>query len=521
MKLSVSILCYGQAAATRKCLVHLKEYTPDKTGIEFILTDNGSLDNTIDVLEKSDLPNKVILKNGVNLGFGEGHRNALKYARGEFFLCLNNDLYIQQSDWVQRLINKFTDPRVALVGLAGTPASLQADGQGCNGPTLDYVEGSFLCGRTEQFRSLGLFSPAIKRFVFEDSDISLRFRQMGYSIAHTRVRHVHDHHKTLQTLDRDDYRQTFEQNREVFLKRWSRYLAARTFSNMILVRVPSIGIGDVLCATPVISALRKDHPTARIDVETQFEDVFRNHPHVSTIAPRIRAREYDRIITLNANFSGTEPLWKLYERLSATVLDSTRPEIYLTSSETAEAEELLPYNRFLVCNFQMERTGWQGRNWNLEEARRLMGMLKKRFPETALVEVGLNVQSTGLADLDLVNRTNLRQLFAVVSRCNGFIGIDSLPLHVAQAFSKPVLAIFGAVEPMSRVIDWTQTRVVRRDDLICIGCYQKKRDQGFNKCLRGDEACLSGLKAETVFNAVTSQSPHKAQIEYLQGCTHA
>jgi hypothetical protein len=70
----------------------------------------------------------------------------------------------------------------------------------------------------------------------------------------------------------------FEANRKIFHSRWSKCFGVDRLTNRVLISLSSVGIGDILCSTPTLKALRKDHPTAKFDVETRFPDVFRNHP---------------------------------------------------------------------------------------------------------------------------------------------------------------------------------------------------------------------------------------------------
>src|SRR5262249_30200963 len=42
---------------------------------------------------------------------------------------------------------------------------------------------------------------------------------------------------------------------------------------------------------------------------------------------------------------------------------------------------------------------------------------------------------------------NLKELVALISRCAVFIGNDSGPMHIAAAFARPLIAIFGSSDP--------------------------------------------------------------------------
>jgi ADP-heptose:LPS heptosyltransferase len=63
-------------------------------------------------------------------------------------------------------------------------------------------------------------------------------------------------------------------------------------------------------------------------------------------------------------------------------------------------------------------------------------------------------------DYDLRNlgipspRTTLRQMFAIIWACDGFIGFDSGPMHVASAFERPSVIIWDAERKLVAEESW-------------------------------------------------------------------
>lgn len=505
IKLSISIACFNNAAITSECLRHLKDNTEDPESIEVILTDNGSSDNTADLLTRFNISNKKIIKNKINRGFGVAHNNALELATGKYFLVLNNDLFLSERGWNKYLYEKLEKNENLIVGLQGTNCTFRPDGTGYAGNRLDYIEGSFLTIKTELAKKYGLFSPEYKMFVCEDSDLSLRYRQMGFSLNLISLKYYHKEHSTLDIVNSDYRHKIYTENVTILRNRWSKCFGNYKFKNMILIRLSSLGIGDVLCATPVINALRKDHPTAQIDVESRFADVFKNHPNVNqTIEYGTSNQElYDRVINLEPDYSLETPLYVEFSKLASVTLENKLPEIYLSEEEINIGKRLLTahkqYKKFIVCSLLMKRVEWQGRNWTLEKAREFVRHLSKVLPEDyGIIEVGNGIPSTGLADIDLINKTSLRDLFTVISLCDSFVGIDSLPFHVAQAFSKPSVILFGATKPSSRIVDMKTTNYIINNNISCVGCYHVKKQSVFNHCDRGDEMCMKGINTGSV-----------------------
>lgn len=98
--ITIVVLTWNGLNFTKKCLTSLKENTiyPD---YRVVVVDNGSTDDTINYLEGLDWI--TLIKNPENLGFVKGNNVALKaIAEGDVVL-LNNDMIIEQSDWLEKL----------------------------------------------------------------------------------------------------------------------------------------------------------------------------------------------------------------------------------------------------------------------------------------------------------------------------------------------------------------------------------------------------------------------------------
>jgi GT2 family glycosyltransferase len=542
MLATISIACHNKLEYTQECVRHLIDTTPMEA-VEVIFSDNCSTDGTKEYLESCSLPNKVIVTYGANFGYQVPHNEALKIAKGKFFIVLNNDIFIKNKDWLERLLKPLVDnPQIAISGFDGSPCSLKHDGCGFTGNTLEYIEGSCLAGKTELFKKHGLFSPSLKMFFFEDSDISLRYRQMGYEIVTVRCTFNHPRGKTVGSINRKLVEEVMNYNKIIFLKRWEPYLRNRKFFNQIKVRCSSAGIGDVIAMTPVIEGIRRDHPTAFFWLETNFPEVFENNPHINEIIPdgKPPIQSMDRDLDLMAppsvgdrlNFAMKRLLCLLGEEKAGTKISSPYPQLFLTRKELDFGAKVVNQVRagkrpIVGLSLLMNRTSWQGRNWKLNEAKKLVRALNRLG--FATIEFGSNVPSTELATLDLIDKLSLREFFSIVANLTFrdkdkygndmkdlFIGIDSLGMHVAQAFKINSYFLFGATEPVARIVDFGFSTPIRNDGLNCLGCYQKKGDPNFNRCLLGTETCMD-IPAELILSYIVGDIDGKtSNLHYLQ-----
>ena len=99
MKYSIVIPCYNESENILD-LVSVIKKIPKKYKAEFILVENGSMDNSRDIFEELDIDNKYIRKVyvDVNQGYGYGIIQGLKVAKGDYVGWLHADLQYNPLD---------------------------------------------------------------------------------------------------------------------------------------------------------------------------------------------------------------------------------------------------------------------------------------------------------------------------------------------------------------------------------------------------------------------------------------
>lgn len=314
IKFSISIICHNQFGYTKRCIEHVLNTV--KYNYEIIVMNNASSDGTreyLDNLQKTE-KNITVVHNTKNLGFMLPNIEALKLARGEYFVLLNNDLFVEDPLWLEILLSGFTsNDKVRIVGAVG--GKLNPDGSGApNKLEHDYIEGSCMAISTAFAREIGLFDTSLYTFAYqEDSDLSLRVREMGYLIKQVNIKHHHFQGSTTKT-NLTFIKKMAEQNRKNFRKRWNMYLTRRVFrdpifidqlypfdrerfmkaKNVILAR--EVGIGDVLFFSTVATWMKKVNKKCRIVFATKDEHmrILDNHPFIDEVVPyeKIKDKKY-------------------------------------------------------------------------------------------------------------------------------------------------------------------------------------------------------------------------------------
>ena len=84
--LSIIIVNWNTCEITRNCLASVREKV---TGIncEVIVVDNASSDASVEMI-RAEFPEARLMVNDNNLGFGRANNQAMRVARGRYFLLL-------------------------------------------------------------------------------------------------------------------------------------------------------------------------------------------------------------------------------------------------------------------------------------------------------------------------------------------------------------------------------------------------------------------------------------------------
>jgi len=116
IKYSVVVPTFNQSAKLKQCLFHLSElcFTPDL--FEVIVVDNGSTDDTKQVVDsfKNEISHLRYYFSAIP-GLHTGRNLGLERARGDVLSYLDDDSFVTNG-WLKGIERAFEDPNVALVG---------------------------------------------------------------------------------------------------------------------------------------------------------------------------------------------------------------------------------------------------------------------------------------------------------------------------------------------------------------------------------------------------------------------
>lgn len=508
---TISVAAYRCVEQTRRCLELVAQCSPPN--VEVILTDNGSPPDEARMFARACAelgPRFSLVRSEQNLGFGAAHNDALSAADGIYFVVLNNDVDVQPG-WLEAMRELMVeDPDVGIVGPLSSAMTVDASmrSRPCDPAHADYVEGSCLMVRTMQARKLGLFDPAYVFAYCEDADLSLSMRQRGWRIAFTGMRLSHQRAMTAKVVRAEgsiDVDGHLHRNQELLLRRWERYLAHRTFGERVLVR-RSRARGDVLWATPILRAIRSRNAHAEVWFETEVGDVLAGNPHVDHVVTKVPdGIRFDRVIDLDECYERT-PKRRVVESYAAEAgismgeIDHV-PCVFPSSSDRAWARAALLSDRPLAVMHPASNS-WPGRCWAPERYAEVSRALVARGYAVAVVGFRSDTAPLGEEAQDLRGEA-LGRTAAVVERARVFVGVDALPMHVAQASLVPIVAVYGAVDPRWWLLPIPFFRAARARGVPCLGCHHEQPPPAVGcKCYRDRVYCMEDLTVQDVLAEV-------------------
>lgn len=326
----------------------------------------------------------------------------------------------------------------------------------------------------------------------------------------------------------------------------------RTYNRILIIKPGAMG--DLLQITPVIRALKEMLPDARISVlvgNAASVDLFSHHPlvhetivfdrrgeHRSLSALvklwlRLRKRRFDMVINFQRSnlkawmlASAAIPCRTLvYHKARGRTVHAVVNHLETVAPlgiDPLTADQRLVFipgreaERFAEEIF--DASGLRGKKvvaLNPGASFRIKCWPPERFAalgERLGSELGAGVVIVGggserdLAEvicsgmsrppLDMVGRTSMLQLGAILQKCALLVSGDTGPMHMATAVGTPVIALFGAIDPDRTGPVGEGHTIIRHREISCVPCNAKS-------CVNTRHLeCMEEVSVDEVFRTV-------------------
>ncbi|HEY7545036.1 MAG TPA: lipopolysaccharide heptosyltransferase II [Blastocatellia bacterium] len=151
------------------------------------------------------------------------------------------------------------------------------------------------------------------------------------------------------------------------------------------------------------------------------------------------------------------------------------------------------------------------KQWPLDRFRELIERLSREYPDSVMILFGSAGESEMVADLAhglgsnilvAAGRTTVKQVAALIERCDMLICNDSGLMHAAVAVSTPVVAIYGPTD-IRRTAPLGEIHTVIRRELACSPCFRLEGEDQIHLCPHHD--CLMTISVDEVFQRVRNK----------------
>ena len=148
-------------------------------------------------------------------------------------------------------------------------------------------------------------------------------------------------------------------------------------------------------------------------------------------------------------------------------------------------------------------TTWQTKRWDMANFAEVIQQIDCLVPEVRIVLTGSSAEQTLATDLpaalpaiNLIGRTSILQLGALLERCEVCVTCDSGPMHIAAAVGTPTIALFGPTDP-ARHKPYGAGHIILEKPVECRPCYKQT-------CHRHDapRLCMTEISTAEVIKAL-------------------
>ena len=288
-------------------------------------------------------------------------------------------------------------------------------------------------------------------------------------------------------------------------------MATHPYIDQVMVDSKGTGLSRLSSFWNLVSEIRRSnfdlavvlHPTS-----------FRNAliPFLAGIPERIGSNVSGRGMLLTQTCADRTDLHEVHRYLRVLELidsheSNAKLEFWHTDGDRHAARQILvshsisPKEHLIGVNLG---TTWRTKRWSLENFAAVITQIQKRMNARILLtgstaEIPLGealAQIIKVETINLIGKTTLMQLGALIESCNLYLTCDSGPMHIAAAVGTPTIALFGPTSP-TRHGPYGENHKVIEKPVECRPCYKRK-------CMRKDQQhlCMTEINPNEVITQI-------------------
>ena len=141
-----------------------------------------------------------------------------------------------------------------------------------------------------------------------------------------------------------------------------------------------------------------------------------------------------------------------------------------------DVEDVSSTDRLIALNLG---TTWRTKRWDIANFAEVIQQIAHLTPDVRIVLTGSSkelalaeVLPTSLPIINLIGKTSILQLGALLERCEVYLTCDSGPMHIAAAVGTPTVALFGPTSPVRHKPYGTGHTIIEKP-VECRPCYKR------------------------------------------------
>ena len=141
-----------------------------------------------------------------------------------------------------------------------------------------------------------------------------------------------------------------------------------------------------------------------------------------------------------------------------------------------DTEDVSLTDRLIALNLG---TTWRTKRWDIANFAEVIRQIVHLTPEARIVLTGSSAEqalgedlSVSLPVINLIGKTSILQLGALLERCEVCLTCDSGPMHIAAAVGTPTVALFGPTDPVRHKPYGTGHTIIEKP-VECRPCYKR------------------------------------------------